>query len=88
MGYWNHRAVKKIDYFGEPYYEIHEVYYNDDHTIYAMTVNPISLYGESLEDLKVTLERMMRCIENPILDERTIVFVNYEDGDPGEEDYL
>lgn len=80
--YWNHRVIKKFDYYNEPYYEIHEVYYNGDHTIQAITVNAIRPYGDDIESLRWILERMVKCTERPVLVENEITFVNYEDGDP------
>ncbi len=80
--YWNHRVVEKRDYFNEPYFEIHEVYYNIDHTIHAMTVHPISPYGDSVENLKMVLGWMLTCTDRPVLVDGEITFVNYEDGDP------
>ena len=85
--YWNHRVVEKRDYFGELYYEIHEVYYNEDGTINGMTVHPISPYGDSLDSLKTVLGWMLRCVDKPVLVDDEITFINYEDGDP-DDDFL
>lgn len=84
IGFWNNRVVKKVDYFGEDYFEVHEVYYNKDGTIYAMTTNPIVPYGISVVELKETLERMIRASDKPFLVDGDVTFINYEDGD-GEE---
>jgi len=86
--YWNHRVIKKLDYVGEPYYEIHEVYYNGNHTIQAITVHPVNPYGESIESLRKVLNWMLKCTERPILVENEITFVNYEDGDPDPDEIL
>ena len=86
MGYWNHRAIEKIDLFGEKYFEIHEVYYNADGTIHAMTTRAICPYGyENMEDLKETLQRMLRaCDKEPLVD-KEVMFTYYENND-GDED--
>lgn len=80
--YWNHRVFEKRDFHNEPYYEIHEVYYNDDHTIMSMTVHPVSPHGQSIENLRKVLGWMLKGTNVPILIEGEIKFVNYEDGDP------
>lgn len=79
--HWNHRVFEKTDYFGEKYFEIHEVYYNDDGTINGFTVNPIAPMGISVDDLKWALAHMIKCLDNPILRENDIECINYEDGD-------
>jgi len=53
------------------YYAIHEVYYDDDGKVKGWTEEPIRILAESLEDLKVTAERLVECFDNPVLDEET-----------------
>lgn len=73
MGHWNHRVVKQrhpdllsetgfTDYFG-----IHECFYDDDGTKPGWTTDPIAPVSESLEDLRETLERMLRALDKPVI---------------------
>jgi len=53
------------------YYAIHEVYYDENGKVQGWTEEPIRILAESLEDLKVTVERLVECFDNPVLDEET-----------------
>ena len=74
MGHWNHRVVKHtsswIDKEGnsksEEYYTVEEVYYENDGTVRNFTEN-LSLISDSVEGLKWTLEKMLKCLENPTI---------------------
>lgn len=69
---WNHRIIRHI----EPrthmddsiYYAIHEVYYDEDGKVNGWTEEPIRIMEESLEDLKVTLQRLTESFDNPVID--------------------
>ena len=73
---WNHRVVRRFypntHMDDSMLYEIYEVYYNEDGTIQGLTENPISIREESLEDLKTTLQRISKCLDNPIIDYDTL----------------
>ena len=60
---WNHRVVKKDKGFG-----IHEVYYKDNGKIEAVTVDSVEAYGETPEELKIELQRMLACCDKKVLD--------------------
>jgi len=64
---WNHRVVKFTE-DSDDWYAVCEVYYNEDGTIYAHTQDGIRVSGESVEDLKETLERMLRCLDQGIVE--------------------
>lgn len=69
---WNYRVIRKpYDYkdlvFEE--YNVHEVFYDDNGNIESWTTEPISPYGDTLEELKNTLEKMLEALEKPILQE-------------------
>ena len=67
---WNHRVIKKGN---EAYswYAIHEVYYDRDSKdlVQGWTENPVPVIGDSLEDLRWTLERMLESLDKPIIDD-------------------
>lgn len=77
---WNHRIIlKKEDGDSEGcYYEIHEVYYNEDGTIWAITEESVKPFGDTVEDLKVGMKLMLTAFEEPVLIEDDIVYVEEE----------
>ena len=68
---WNHRVVKfSQDSFNlPPWYAICEVYYNDDKEPYAHTSRGVDVSGESVEELRATLQRMLECLDKPVVEE-------------------
>ena len=77
MSYWNYRVVEKdvtnkvkrseMDY-ENVYYELHEVYYDDDHNVTFWSDTSTCPFGD-LEDLKADLEYMLEACSKPILKE-------------------
>ena len=65
---WNYRVVKSV-INGEESYAIHEAYYNEDGEPKSITVDSIAAYGDSAEELKLDLERMLEALSKPILNE-------------------
>ena len=51
---------------GEKSYGIHEVYYDAD-GIKGWTVNPTTVCGDTLDGLRLQLDRMLACLSKPIL---------------------
>jgi len=72
MSHWNHRVFKQVTEH-EVWYEIHEAYYEDDKKIPEMwTENAIAPGGETIEELKAELKRMIKCLDKPILMEEEV----------------
>ena len=69
MSTFNYRTLRKTDDLGNFYFEVHEVYYNPDRTSLSWTVNPQTAFGSTKEELKESLERMLACLEAPLLEE-------------------
>ena len=80
---WNYRVMKhegpdKDTGEGEYWFAIHEVYYEsagvNEMTVSSAdvgyTTEPISLSAESVDDLRVTLQRMLAALDKPVLDYR------------------
>lgn len=74
---WNYRVILKrhlptagcIE--GEDELAIHEVYYEDrprDDEIKAWSQDPIAAHGETLEELRDDLGRMLDALDKPILE--------------------
>jgi hypothetical protein len=65
---WNYRVVRHVGVDGDVYYQIHEVYYDDDGKITAMTENGMAPLGETTTELQMELNRMIECMAKPVLD--------------------
>lgn len=63
---WNHRVMAH-EYKDEVYFKIHEVYYDVEGVPDSYTADAISIGGESLKDMKWTLDKMQECLSKPIL---------------------
>lgn len=61
---WNYR-VMSLD--GGKSFGIHEVYYDDEDKPKAYTLNSVRAFGESIEELKIDISRMLKATEKPIL---------------------
>ena len=67
---WNHRVMRHRDKSGldaPDYLQIHEVYYKDG-KIWGWTEGAANVGGDSIEEMKQTLQWMEKCLEHPILD--------------------
>lgn len=74
-GYWNYRFVEK-EYtwkdkdnktYYEKYYELHEIYYKVDGTIWAWTENPIDLSIQSLSELNDLIKKIKKASKHKVL---------------------
>lgn len=64
--HWNYRLIDMShNNAGEPWLELHEVFYEDDGSLMGYT--PVSTGSESVEDMKQTLEWMMQATKEPVL---------------------
>lgn len=78
--HWNHRVVKKVYENGEIQLGIHEVFYNEDGSIYAYTTDPMEACivgdceNELLDNLREYLEWMQRALEKPVLVDGEVEF--------------
>lgn len=63
---WNHRILAH-EHKGEVYFEIHEVFYNNNGEPDGYTEKGVSVGGEDLESITWTLEKMFECRDKPIL---------------------
>ena len=66
---WNYRVTKRLDAaWGEEWYEIREVYYGDDGEVQGWTARAASVSEASLEDMKVSLQRMLESLDKPVIE--------------------
>jgi hypothetical protein len=86
MSYWNHRVVKKhYPETDETFYTIHEAHYNDNGDLYGYTEGGVDPCGESIEELRETLNRMLRALDQPVLVDGEAVFAEFTDKDEDDE---
>lgn len=64
---WNHRVVQTADTDGSPLFAVYEVYYDDAGIPSARTEDAVRSYCESVDELRRELERMLKCLDKPLL---------------------
>lgn len=65
-GHWNHRLMaEQTD--EEIYLSIHEVHYDKNEIPVGYTEKPISVSAETVDGVKWVLEKMIDCLQKPIL---------------------
>lgn len=81
MAHWNNRVVRSkfplIGGTGEEFefeFGIREVFYNDHDEICGMTENSTAPHGETVEELKESLQRMLQACDKDVLIEEEIVY--------------
>jgi len=72
MGHWNHRVMRHNAGTEDEYFAIHEVYYDlkddDGKKETVWTKDPVRVSGETVEELRETLERMLRALDTPVME--------------------
>jgi len=68
MGTWNYRVIKHQPEKGHVYYAVHEVYYNDDKSMNGHTENAIWPVGETIEELRSDINRMLLALDRPVIE--------------------
>jgi len=64
---WNYRVVKKT-YTGDTLFGIHEVYYDDDGKPEMVTVDPVGIVGDDMNELRREYVYYLRALLRPVLD--------------------
>lgn len=64
---WNYRVTITRTEHGD-LYEIREVYYHDDGSMRATTVDAMEPFGETLDELKTNFKMMSRAFDLPVVD--------------------
>ncbi len=67
MSTWNHRVIEYRDPDGSIWRMIHEVHYDDDGRPVAYTERGAEVVGEDADEMRRTLERMLACLDKPVL---------------------
>lgn len=85
--FWNNRVIfHKEENPDDSYYAIHECFYDDAEDCdadanllpHSWTVDPISIIADNVEEMRETLNRMLRATERPILTEVDKKLVEYK----------
>jgi len=63
---WNYRVLKHVAE-GAEWYQIHEVYYNEDGSIKACTEEAAVCFGGSEEELKESFKLMEAAFDKPTI---------------------
>lgn len=67
---WNHRVFRQTTRFDGDWFTIREAFYDKDkETPHSWTTDAIAPGGSSVEELRENLERMLRALDKPVLDE-------------------
>ena len=73
MNKWEYRVVRKESENGsDEWYSVQEVYYDDDGTPMAQSID-LQVEGDTITEMRKRLEGMIKCLEEPVLDEQDIV---------------
>ena len=67
FGYWNYRIIKRENPSGEVTYGIYEAHYDMEGNLKGHGENPISLIGESVEDLRFEIENLKESLIKDVL---------------------
>lgn len=67
---WCYQVVRRtVD--GETTFGIHEAYRGQDNTLYGWTENPVSIIGNSYEELITELVHALAALGRPVIDDDT-----------------
>ena len=71
---WEYRVVRKESENGlDEWYSIQEVYYDDETGKPMAHTTDLQVEGDSISEMRKRLEGMIKCLEEPVLDEQDIV---------------
>ena len=69
---WEYRVVRKeYDCESGEWYSVQEVYFDDDGQPSAQTID-LQIEGDTISEIRKRLNRMINCLDNPVLDEEDI----------------
>ena len=66
---WNYRIIKSKDIDGSNYYQVHEVFYDEDGVANGCTENAITPVGNTVEELKRVFEMILNSFDKPVIEE-------------------
>ena len=66
---WNYRVIRHKEPDGEYYYQVHEVYYDNQGEINGWSTNASIVYGDSYQDLRHDMLMHRKAFDKPVLEE-------------------
>ena len=70
---WEYRVVRRESEDGsDEWYSVQEIYLDEDKKPYAYTID-LQVEGDTVTGMRTQLERMLKALDNPVLDESDIV---------------
>ena len=73
MNKCDYRVVRKESENGsDEWYSVQEIYFDDDGHPSAQTID-LQVEGDTITEMRKRLEGMIKCLEEPVLDEQDIV---------------
>lgn len=73
MSDWDYRVVRKESTDGSrEWYSVQEVYYDDDKYPVAQSID-LQVEGKNVTAIRTQLEKMLKSLEEPILDENDLI---------------
>jgi hypothetical protein len=70
---WNYRVIEH-----EGIFYIHEVYYNDNGDITAISEDPMHPHGETIDELERDMEHFQQALGGPVLKKEKIKFAEID----------
>ena len=71
---WDCRVVRKESKDGsDEWYSVQEVYYDDETGEPMAHTTDLQIEGDTITEMRKRLEGMIKCLEEPVLDEQDIV---------------
>ena len=74
---WEYRVVRRITENNSDWYSVEEVYFDDDGSPTALTID-LQVEGENIEEMKAQLDAMKKAFDKPTLNESDIVPASIE----------
>ncbi len=75
---WNHRVVKETFPDGKSWYSVREVFYNKDKSIMGYTEEPVSICGDSIEEIREYCQWILECLDKEVLIDGEVEFKEEE----------
>ena len=86
---WDYRVVRKeSDDGSDEWYSVQEVYYDDETGEPMAQSIDLQIEGDNITGMRTQLERMIECLDKPILDENDITDVSGVKVNPNDTDGL
>ena len=69
---WDYRVVRQTTEDGDEWLSVQEVYYDDETGEPMAHTTDLQIEGDTITEMRTQLERMLKTLEEPVLDESDI----------------